>query len=257
MKLRAVLSDLDGTLLEPDGSLCAEACGALATLADAGVPVMPVSSKTPLELAALAARHALPGPGGFENGAGVRTADGAIELSAAAVPVDDLRRAASTLREATGVPLRTLDDLTDDELASLTRLPVSALAAVRTRVATLPLVVDPACDAALERALPSLPALRLIRGNRFLQLQGTHDKADVAPRLLGEATGRTGAVVACGDAPNDAGLLELADVAVIVPGADGPCPVLVRRFPNAIVASLPHGRGWGKAVLAILTGRSS
>ena len=91
-----------------------------------------------------------------------------------------------------------------------------------------------------------------MRGNRFLHLQGNHDKADVVPRLLALSGHRAGAIVALGDAPNDADMLAAADVAVIVPAGAGPNAELCRLVPAATVAPLPHGRGWARAVRTIM-----
>jgi len=250
--LRAVLTDLDGTVLEPDGSLCLEAKAALAVLAAAGVPVFPVTSKTAAELAPLLAELGLSTCAGCENGAVVRLADGSTELLPQAVPLDELIATLGAIRRRAGAPVRTLLELDDVELSTLTGLTGIALAHARQREATLPLVVDPRWDEELRNALPDRPRLRLVRGNRFLHLQGAHSKHDVVPRLI-EATGdRTGPIVACGDAPNDAELLAQADIAVIVPAASGASPRLVEQVRHATVAPHPHGRGWAAALTALL-----
>jgi len=246
-----VLTDLDGTLLEPDGTVTAEALAALGEMRRSRVPVCAVTSKTIPELEELAGRLGLDAPAGFENGAGVWWPDGRVELHPAAVPVSELADVAATLRSGTGIALHTLLELGDDELGAITGLRGAALAAARHRRATLPLVVAPDHDQALRAVLPGDGSLRLLRGNRFLHLQGAHDKADVAPRLSAVVTREPGRTVACGDAPNDLELLARADVRVIVPGADGPDQTLVRRFPDAIVAPLPHGRGWAASLLLI------
>ena len=250
MRVAAILTDLDGTLLEPDGSLRDEARRAVAALGRMGVPICPVTSKTPAELGVILADLGTRSPAGFENGAGVRLADGALELLPAAVPVPVLRQIAAELQRASGVPLRTIDELDDRELGELTGLRGQALQRARQRSATMPLVVAPGHDAALEAALPDEPRVRLVRGNRFLHLQGVHDKADVVARIL-EILAVAGATVACGDAPNDIGLLATATVRVIVPGRAGPHPALLARFADAVVAPAPHGRGWARALLAL------
>lgn len=249
MRIRAVLTDLDGTLLEPDGRLGAEARAALDELAGAGVPVLPVTSKTAAEVAWLLAQLGLAGPAGFENGAGVLGGDGVARLSRTAVPIEVLRRVADHLRAATGAPARTIEELADAELEAITGLAGSELERARRRQATLPLVVDGSWDEVLRVKAP--PEVVLVRGNRFLHLQGRHAKADVVPALLAAVPG-AGAVVACGDAPNDLELLGTGDVAVIVPSARGAHPVLRAALPGARVASAPHGRGWALAVLALL-----
>ena len=248
MKIRAIFTDLDGTLLEPDGSLCAEALQEIQALNAAGIPVCLVTSKTPTEVIDLLARLQLVTPAGFENGAGIVLADGSMVLEPTAIAMADLRRHAAELRARSGVPLRTLDDLDDDELHSLTRLPRSALPAVRDRQATLPLVVDPKWDQLLRETFPARPRMRLQRGNRFLHLQGDHDKTSVMQRMLSLLPWRDGAVVSFGDSPNDFELLAMAEVAVIVPSAEGPSEELVGKIPAAHIAPYPHGRGWVMAV---------
>ena len=251
MKIRVVFTDLDGTLLEPDGSLRDEAAAAVRRLTSEAVPVCAVTSKTAEEIAAILAVLGLATPAGFENGAGALLPDRTVVLDPAAVAVDVLRAEAARLRTATGAPLRTLDELDDGELAAITALPAESLAGVRRRRATLPLVVAPEWDDTLRRALPARPRLRLLRGNRFLHLQGGHDKTSVLELLLAHLPARPGAVVACGDSPNDVELLAGADIPVIVPSAAGPSPELARRFPGAVVAPAPHGRGWAAAMDAI------
>ncbi len=254
MKIRAVLTDLDGTLLEPDGRVRPEPLAVLSRLKAAGVPVFAVTSKTAPEIADLRSILGLTTPAGFENGAGVTHADGAVELLREAVALPRLAEAAAVLRRATAAPLRTLLELSDEEVVGLTGLPPQQITQVRKRVATLPMVVDGEWDEMLRAALPVEPRLLLLRGNRFLHLQGRHEKAAVVARLLGAAGTREGVVVACGDAPNDVALLAAADVAVIVPGERGPHPELLAAHPGAVVAVVPHGRGWAEALGRLLDG---
>ena len=249
MRLRAVLTDLDGTLLELDGSLCPEGAQALRALRERGVAVLPVTSKTAAEVRHLLDRLDLRGPGGFENGAGVIDRDGVTTMTAAAVPVEELRAVAYTLRRETAAPLRTLEELSDLELSSLVGMWGDDLARVRQRQATLPLVVDEHWDDALRGAAPS--RVQLVRGNRFLHLQGRHAKADVAGELLAEAPGE-GVVVACGDSPNDLELLRAGDLVVVVPSVEGVHPALRAALPDALIAPAPHGRGWAMVVHQLL-----
>ncbi len=251
MKVRAIFTDLDGTLLEPDGSVGREAESEILRLTAAGIPVLLVTSKTAREVAGLLARLHLETPAGFENGAGIVEAGGSTVLDPAAIPVAELRLAAAELRRRCGAPLRTLDELDDSGLTSLTGLRGSALAAARDRQATMPLVVAPEWDCILRAALTSASRMRLVRGNRFLHLQGDHDKTTVMKLLLSRLPHREGIVVSCGDSPNDLELLAGAGVAVIVPSPAGPSPELVQNVPGALVAPHPHGRGWALAVREI------
>lgn len=253
MSIAAVLTDLDGTLLEPDGSLDPAARAALDRLAGHGVPVCPVTSKTVAELVAFAASVPAPAPAGFENGAGIVLPGGEAHLASQAVPIAELRVVLERLRGATGAPARSIEELDDRELEALTGLTGAALTRARERRASLPLRVDPAWDERLRAALGEASPVRLVRGNRFLHLHGHHDKADVIPALLAQVAPGGGTIVGCGDAPNDLGLLRRCDVAVIVPGAGGPHPELIRQLPRAFVAPNPHGRGWAAALEQLLT----
>jgi mannosyl-3-phosphoglycerate phosphatase len=252
MRVRAVLTDLDGTLLEPDGSVCAEVRAVLAELTRLAVPVCPLTSKTATEVRAIVRTLALDAPASFENGAGVLRQDGTVELQPGAVPLAELLSVSVLVRTATGAPMRTILDLSDAELTALAGLQDAQLAAARDRQATLPLFVDAPWDDAIRAALPAQPSLRVVRGNRFLHLQGAHDKGGSVPRLIELSPYRAGATIACGDSPNDAELLARADVPVIVPGATGPNPDLLSRFPGARVAPLANGRGWAAIIRELL-----
>jgi mannosyl-3-phosphoglycerate phosphatase len=252
VRVRAVFTDLDGTLLEPDGSVCDEVLAVLTDLREAGVPVCPLTSKTAAELGSIMAMLGLGTPAGLENGAGVLLDGGKVELHPAAVPLVELVASLLRARVETGAPVRTILELQDDELSVFTGLRGRALSATRARQATLPLVVEDSWDDTLRAAFVSSRPLRVIRGNRFLHLQGDHDKTTVLPRLI-ELLGRNaGVTVACGDSPNDARLLAWADVPIIVPGRDGPHPELARVVRHARVAPLPHGRGWAASMRQIL-----
>ncbi len=252
MRVGAVLTDLDGTLLEPDGTLLEEVRDFLGRLAADGIPVCAVTSKTAGEIAGIRTAAGLATPAGFENGAGVLHADGAVELLAAAVATARLQAILERLRRRTGAPVSSIREMSDREIGSMTGLAPEQAALARHRRASLPLVVDPEWDEPLRRALPSSPRLQLLRGNRFLHLQGFHDKADVVPRLLELVGAPEGAVVVLGDAPNDRRLVAAGDVGIIVPGEAGPHPELVEAVPTATVAPMPHGRGWVAAVAAVL-----
>jgi mannosyl-3-phosphoglycerate phosphatase len=254
MKPGIILTDLDGTLLEGSLSVAAELRPVLERLDYLGIPVCPVTSKTPSELGPILISLGLRGsPCGIENGAGVLCADATLLLLPRAVPAESLRAIALEIREKTGMPFRMFHEIPDDELTYETGLSGAEAEAARKRLATLPLLVDSCWDAALAEALPKSPVLQVVRGNRFLHLQGMHDKSSVVPLLLEQTRGRP-PVVALGDSPNDLGVLLCSDLPVIIPGAHGPHPELVARLPHALVAAETGSRGWVQVIGELLDG---
>ncbi len=251
MKPALIVTDLDGTLLEPNGRYRPEVLRALSKLKEAGVPVVPVTSKTASEVRELLHALGLSGPAGVENGAELLRGEGTTELSPGAIPYPQLLEEAYELRKRSGVQLRTLPELSDSELQALTGLFRAKLEAVRARTATCPLVVAPEADRTLTPLLPQ--GLQLVRGNRFLHLQGLHTKASVLPAIRQALGVFSGPVLAFGDAPNDLELLAAADLKVIVPREEGPNRELLAAVPEAYLAPLPHGRGWAKAIEALVS----
>ena len=86
-----IFTDLDGTLLEEDGSLSADARAALSILETRAVRVVPLTSKTRLELCGWLEELGRRSWGAFENGAGLITPSG-VEILPGALPVDQASR---------------------------------------------------------------------------------------------------------------------------------------------------------------------
>jgi mannosyl-3-phosphoglycerate phosphatase len=57
-------------------------------------------------------------------------------------------------------------------------------------------------------------------------------------------------VVALGDSQNDQAMLEVANIAVVIPHADG--PHISPQAPRVLNASMPATAGWNEAVLTII-----
>ena len=97
--------------------------------------------------------------------------------------------------------------------------------------------------------------LTVVQGNRMGHLLGPDISKGKALATLKRHLGAEQVqVLALGDSPNDLPLLEVADIAVVVPGPDGPHPALrsgiaAGRFH---LAAAPHANGWDEAVRRIL-----
>lgn len=243
VSVAAVLTDLDGTLLEHGGVLLPEARRAIRTARERGIPVVPLTSKTEVELRAFLADLDLGGIGGFENGGGVLGPDG-IVVSEKALVLEALVERLEELARLSGFALRPATRMTTEELVRRTGLPESRIPGMLSRRFGLPFLAPDGAGEELDRAARRIPGTRLTRGGLFWHLSGDHGKEDALETLL-----RSGLVArpvaGFGDAPNDAGFLARCDVAVLVPGPSGSVdPVLRAAVPGARIAPHPAGRGW-------------
>ncbi len=251
MRPAAVLTDLDGTLLEHGGVLGADARAAIADLRLLGIPVVPLTSKTEVELGELLAQLDLGGIGGFENGAGIVGPRG-VEVSAKAMAVDLLDRHLTGLSGLLETPLTPVSELTTAEIRRITGLPEERIPAMLARRFGLPFLAPEGSEAGLVAAAARLPGVRLTRGGLFWHLSGDHGKEDALEHLL--ASGLVSRPLAgFGDAPNDAGFLSRCDVAFLVPRRPGEVDAaLAAAVPGGREARFPAGRGWAAAVGELL-----
>jgi mannosyl-3-phosphoglycerate phosphatase len=251
VRIGCVLTDLDGTLLEHGAVLGEEARAAVGELRRRGVPVVPLTSKTEVELRGLLAELGLGDVGGFENGAAV-IGPGGVVVSEKAVPVDLLERRLGDLSDLCHAPLTPLSELTAAEISRITGLPGERVPAMLARRFGLPFLAPEGAAEALVRAAGRLPGTRLTRGGLFWHLSGEHGKEDALELLLREKL-VSRPLAGFGDAPNDAGFLARCDVAVLVPGPSGAVDAgLAAAVPGARPAPFPAGRGWAWAVGALL-----
>jgi mannosyl-3-phosphoglycerate phosphatase len=244
-----VFTDLDGTLLDHDTYDWTPAAPALGALRAAGVPVVPVSSKTLAELDHLCARIGLDGPRVGENGTLVAWPGEPPHLFGPGI--DAIRGKLAALRQRTGWQFRGFADMSASEIAERTGLDQKAAARAAQRLASEPLLWEDS-DAALAAFQLAIAGagLTLLQGGRFLHVLGQADKgkalAHVAQRLTPAA--RT---VALGDSPNDRAMLLAVDLPVIVRKKDGSAMSLPER-PDARVTDLPGPAGWNQVMLELL-----
>lgn len=255
-----VVTDLDATLLDHNyASAAAEP--ALASLRALGFPVVMNSSKTLAEMRPLAETLRLEAPIVAENG-GVLAFPGAPGSlgSARSVEIKGLARvaileAAHGLREQAGYRFKGFADWSAAELSDLTGLTIEQAEASSDRLATEPILWEDSEAHRLRFAEALAEAgVRMLQGGRFWHLMGGADKADgvAAVRSYYESREPDVAwqVLALGDSANDTAMLEAADIAVVVPHAQG--PRIEPRAPRVVVAPEPAGAGWNAAVLSIL-----
>jgi mannosyl-3-phosphoglycerate phosphatase len=252
-----VFSDLDGTLLDHRDYGFAPARPALQALRAAGGRLILATSKTEAEIEPIRSAVGFADcPAIVENGAGLAPPEGVARPHREATDHARIRAALDHLPHDLRERFAGFSDWSAAEIAARTGLSIAAARAARDRRFSEP-GVWLGTEANRERFLEALAAegISAQMGGRFLTLSLGRTKADMMREALkAEPGGRV--TVALGDAPNDAEMLEEADIAVIVANpAHPPLPTLRREpDPNVIRTEAPGPAGWNAAMLDILAG---
>lgn len=254
-KAAIIFTDLDGTLLESDGSVLPDVVRLVRRLGSEQIPVVPVTSKTRREVSDWLQRLEIPGPAIFENGAGVLFAGG-VEVSSEAIPAQALLRILDTACGAAGVPVRPLVEIPEDELFRLTGLSPREQRDARSREYSVPFLAPALAETPLLERLRAAGGLSVVRGGRFWHLMGCHTKSGFFD-LIRNRCGAWGTSLGLGDAPNDIPILQAVDVPVVISGRTGPEPELVSRFPDAYRPAAFAGAGWVEAIETLVLARLS
>lgn len=255
-----VFSDLDGTLLDHRDYGFGPARPALEALRAAGGRLILATSKTEAEIEPI--RRAVgfaDCPAIVENGAGLAPPDGVERPAGEPTDHARVRAALERLPQDLRDRFAGFSDWSAAEIASRTGLPIEAARAARERLFTEP-GLWLGTEADRERFLKALgeEGISARMGGRFLTLSLGRTKADMMRDVLASAPADR-LTVALGDAPNDAEMLEEADIAVIVANpAHPPLPPLRREpDPNVLRTEAPGPAGWNAAMLDILARRAA
>jgi mannosyl-3-phosphoglycerate phosphatase len=260
-----IFTDLDGTLLEADSYSFAPAGSALERVSRLGIPLIPTTSKTLAEVAALSERLANPHPCIVENGGAICVPEGYPDLAGEsqrregyrvycqAPTYDRLRGLLLDLRRSGGFRFCGFGDMTDAQVAAGTGLSLAEAARARDRLCSEPLIWQDD-DESLVRFRTRLrcEGLVLTRGGRYWHVTGPWDKAGALVRLRDIYQGRERqdrpVTLALGDSPNDREMLAVADIAVVIRGKDG----AAMNLEGARVSDFPGPEGWGRMVHRVL-----
>lgn len=235
---RLVFTGLGGSLLDHHSYDWQPAIPWLQRLAQAGISVIPVTSKTRAELLALRLDLGLrEAPFIAENGAVIGLPPSwqharldrnpsdieGLSIKTLGVDIDFLRWRLDVLRTRMKVHFRGMGEMTLDEIVAATELSEPAARLTRVREGSEPLIWDDS-DQALDafRDVLRNDGLRLTRGGRFWHVTGDVDKGRAVRWLISRFIALRGAspwTLGLGDGPNDVPLLEAVDQAVLIRGA--------------------------------------
>ena len=246
-----VFTDLDGTLLDHDTYDYRPALPALGRLRQAGIPVIPATSKTLAELDDLAQRLELTGPRVAENGSVIALPGPPPRITITRPGYAGIRAFLAQCRQRPGWRFQGFGDMSVEEIADHTGLSPEEAERAAQRLASEPLLwLGSAQHMHQFCAYASDQGLRVLQGGRFVHLLGDTDKG----RALQAVTGSWGGPVrsiALGDSPNDCDLLLAADIPVIVRRKDGTHLALPQR-PDAIITQAAGPAGWNQAINRLL-----
>lgn len=224
-----ILTDLDHTLLDDRGAAVARTT--MRFLNRRGISVIPVTSKTAAETAAILRLWGISGPAIVENGAVSMVPCGTMRWHIECLypfRYADLRRRIKQYRKAIGCSLRGFGDMCSTEISQLTGLTRMQASLARLRLASEPLRLSDSCSRLDLMDLIDQQDLRLISGGRFQTLIPREaDKAVGVRRLLQQRFFNRPKIIAFGDAANDEQMLAMADIPICMPG---PTPLRV-DFP--------------------------
>jgi len=244
-----VNTDLDATLLDHDTYSWRPASEALALLKKHEIPLILNSSKTLAEMKSLASELKVNYPLVCENG------------SVIAIPQDGelsknhILSHAESLEEEENYWICYLGQNRAQVLEQVT-ITLEKAALSLQRSGTEPIHWHGTEDS-FEKFSSQLikKSLKCVSGGRFIHLSGNSDKANglqkVSAIYQDKYPQRKITTIALGDSPNDLGMLNAADIAVVIPNK-------VELSPTAahVIHAKKHGpSGWNTSILEILQAR--
>ena len=262
-----IFTDLDGTLLDEQYGW-EPARPALDRIRNLGIPLILSSSKTLAEMRTIRSALRLMHPLIFENGAGIAVPDGYFETpgngatDTGLIPETfgpgyaELRRILDEMRERRRYPFRGFGDMASAEVARLTGLDQVSAARARQRIGSEPGLWE-GSEAVRQDFIRELGeyGLNAVRGGRFLHIMPSVDKVTAMEALVSRYRtswpGSGFVVVAAGDSPNDADMLQASDRAVVIRSSDGAWMPLGRR-EGVMRSPEPGPAGWNECLNRIL-----
>ena len=281
-----VFSDIDGTLIDIFTRKYGKSKELVKKLKESSIPVILCSSKTWAEQdvirkdlglesepfiienggAVIIPRSYFSGGGAGGGGGstdddlkhhyGMRVVDGysVIELGRSSA---EIRKILQYVRRKTGIPFKGVSDLSIEELAKIVGMtPEEAERMSKRQYGETILEIDKTEKVKFEQAL-SKEGLQVIHGGRYFDVTAGNDKGkavriliDLYRKKLGDGT----IFIGIGDSANDAPMLKLTDIAILVQKYDGSWAEVdnSNNIPHVVKAKGIGPAGWENAFATII-----
>ncbi|MGK7933387.1 MAG: HAD-IIB family hydrolase [Microcystaceae cyanobacterium] len=262
-----IFTDLDGTLLNPDDYRYDAALPLLEDLKQRHIPVIPVTSKTRVEVETLLNDLRVIDPFIVENGSGIFVPlqhktfiipqpnpwqDYHLQLLG--VSYEKARQTLSILSKQIGQTLIGFGDLSVEDIQEKTGLSFEDAQKAKNREFTEPFLT-PNVNPTQLKALAADLGYKIVIGDRFSHLISAQAGKGKAVQWLQKhyqwpnPTGNK-VTIGLGNSPNDLEMLETVDIPVIIPGHKGVHSGLEGKPWQ--VADAVGCQGWVQAVTSIL-----
>jgi mannosyl-3-phosphoglycerate phosphatase len=265
-----IFTDLDGTFLSHQDYSYLALNQVLPMIREQDIPLVFCSSKTRKEIDRLRREIGNHHPFIVENGGAVLwpeyyfpAADtrtrrlGEYRVLELGTPRAQLLAVLQSIRTELGAPIRSFADMTAEELAEASGLPLdTALMAMEREydepfeILTLDGSVTSQVITRIEQA-----GLNCTRGGRYWHILGDNDKGK-ACRLLRERFRQRYSqmiTIGLGDSANDLPMLQVVDFPVLVKRADGTYDAaIIDALPKILLADGVGPEGWAQAILPLL-----
>lgn len=263
-----IFTDLDGTLLNAETYDYQAALPTLTTLAERGIPVIPVTSKTRSEVDDLRQTLGLRDPFVVENGSAIyfpKTGlpfalpdgedEGDYRVVALGCNYVTARAGLKAIAQDLGRPLKGFGDWSVEQIAQMTGLAPAAAKQAKARDFSEPFMTPKNVSPEDLQAAVEDMGFRVVLGDRFSHLIGGMAGKGEAVRqlvtLYQSASPQEPLVtLGLGNSPNDIPMLDAVDHPIILPGTAGPHPHLASRGWTVAPASAPAG--WAAVVESYL-----
>ena len=247
-----IVTDVDGTLMDHAYDLT-PAKEMIITLKELNIPVILCTSKTAAEVKLIQKDLDLSDPYIVENGAAIYS-DSKIEGSWEMVlgqSYQKLEIILNKLSKDIDFQLIPLNNLSDNEVNSLTGLSGDSLNLMRDRHWSMPFLNPPDyLEEGLKQFCHKYDVV-IFRGNRMSHLLSKKSsKGEAIKKLKDFSKNSNVKIIGLGDSPNDLPLLREADHRIVISGPNGPNKKLLDDLSDLeyVVSKEPHGIGWQKEV---------
>jgi mannosyl-3-phosphoglycerate phosphatase len=261
-----VFSDLDGTLLDHNTYSHAAAQEGIDLLRERSVPLVLVSSKTLPEMTELHGMLGLGSPFVFENGGGIAWPDETktgepLRVEILGLPISELREKFHVLDTVIPVPMKSILDMSVEEVMERTGLPQKRAILARERRSSIPFILMGKYDIDLLE-LESInmklrgQGLGITRGGRFFHLisPGSTKGGAVKNIIASYADlhkNETIISMGVGDSENDISMLKEVDRPFVVRKHDG--SIIQTGLPDVLVTKNIGPAGFSEAVKSLWT----